>query len=264
MIPLTALLTLGSRSKWPLLLVSAIGWVMLILTADSMHPDPSAAHAMRGTDAVQSLTTTNHLHVQLAFWLAMLLAMSPPLLASQIDQLWRGSLRRRRLAVIAAFVSGYVTPWLVAGLAIGLAAASIAASAGGPLAMLAVATLWHCSPARQRCMNACHRPPRPRVFGAAAFGDAARFGAITGLYCSAACGFAMLLALSVPQYHLPIMVTVALLATIERQLPPRRPCWQLPLARGRLAREFQSPPFRPAAPDRGLGQGFMKPAVNSM
>jgi len=43
----------------------------------------------------------------------------------------------------------------------------------------------------------------------------------------------MLLALLVKEHHLVVMGVVAVVTTLERHLPARRPRWQLPVLRGR-------------------------------
>ena len=48
-----------------------------------------------------------------AMWLAMILAMAPPLLLREIGRLWRTSLRRLRHLTLAWFLCGYVGIWLL-------------------------------------------------------------------------------------------------------------------------------------------------------
>jgi predicted metal-binding membrane protein len=99
---------------------------------------------------------------------------------------------------------------------------------------VALIALWLCSPTRQRCLNACHRVPTLRVFGIAAQRDALRYGISTGCYCAAACGVVMLLVLLATNHHLIVMGLAAVVTTVERYLPARRPGWQLPLLRGSI------------------------------
>ena len=174
-------------------------------------------------------------------WLAMILAMAPPLLLREIGRLWRASLHRSRHLVVAAFLSGYVAIWLVAGVVFGMLAGWLAVSVDRIIFAVACAVVWHGSPARQRCLNACHRVPTLRVFGMPAQWDSLRYGASTGWYCAGACGLAMLLVLLAADAHLAAMAVVTVVATVERYLPARRPCWRLPLVRGRSADWPQMP-----------------------
>ncbi len=168
-----------------------------------------------------------------AMWLAMTLAMAPPLLLREIGLLWRTSLRRMRHLTIAWFLCGYVGIWLLAGLALVMLSGWVTGSSERIAVAVALVAIWHCSPARQRCLNACHRVPPLRVFGTAAQWDSLRYGISTGCFCAAACGLAMLLVLLANDHHLVAMAVVAAATTLERHLPARRPRWQIPVRRGR-------------------------------
>lgn len=228
---LRGVVDLAERPPAPaLLFASAAGWALLVwLTAAGtpMHPVPGA-HAMPGMAAAPAVDVGPSAPA-LSMWAAMVLAMAPLLLFREMGRLWRGSLHRRRLLTIAVFVSGYGLVWMLAGaVAIPLAAFL---SAGPGLAWTAVAlvALWQCSPARQRCLNICHRAPRLRVFGWAAQGDAVRYGVVTGSACAATCGPIMVLVLVVADFHVLAMAIVTVLLTVERYRPARRPRWRLPL-----------------------------------
>ena len=164
-------------------------------------------------------------------WLAMIMAMAPPLLMRDLGRVWRSSLRRLRHLTIASFLGGYVGVWMLVGVALAMLSERLAATSTGIGVTVALVGLWHCSPARQRCLNACHRVPTLRVFGARAQWDSLRYGVATGGYCAAACGLVMLLVLLVKDHHLIGMAVTAIVATVERHLPPRRPRWQLPVLR---------------------------------
>ena len=83
-----------------------------------------------------------------------------------------------------------------------------------------------------------------RVFGAAAQFDSLRYGVVTGWYCVATCGLAMLVLLLFPEDHLVGMGLAAVLAALERHLPPRRPSWRLPIIRGRSMEWIDMPVAR--------------------
>ena len=123
--------------------------------------------------------------------------------------------------------------WLLAGVVLAMLCGWVSVSSERIVAAIALVALWHCSPARQRCLNACHRVPTLRVFGTAAQWDSLRYGVSTGWYCAGTCGLAMLLVLLAKDYHLIGMALVAVVATVERHLPARRPGWRLPIVRGR-------------------------------
>ena len=166
-------------------------------------------------------------------WLAMIFAMAPPLLVREIGYLWRTSLRRMRSIAISWFACGYVSVWLLAGVALLALLEPITASPERIVGTVILIAIWLCSPARQRCLNACHRPPTLRVFGAAAQLDALRYGISTGAYCVATCGVLMLPVFLTTEHHLAAMALAAAIATLERHLPARRPRWQMPVAQRR-------------------------------
>ena len=168
-----------------------------------------------------------------ALWLAMILAMAPPLLLREIGRLWRTSLRRLRHLTIGSFLSGYVGVWLLAGAVLSSLFVWVSVDSSRIAVVVAVIALWQCSPARQRCLNACHRAPALRLFGTTAQWDSLRYGIATGCYCAASCGPVMLLVLLATDYHLVVMGLVAVMITFERYLPARRPAWRLPMLRGR-------------------------------
>lgn len=231
-----AVLTIAVRGPAKaLLLASAAGWIALawLLTGGRL-PQFAGATEHAGHATTSAATWTSHASGDfMLMWLAMLLAMAPPLLLREIGRLWRASLPRLRHLTLASFLCGYVGIWLLLGIALGMLSGWIALRAERVAVAVVLVALWYCSPPRQRCVNACHRLPSLRVFGAAAQWDSLRYGIATGCYCAAACGLAMLLVLLARDHHLDGMAVVAIAATIERYLPARRPAWRLPLWPGR-------------------------------
>jgi predicted metal-binding membrane protein len=213
-----------------LFLASALGWMAMawLLTGDRLPHAAMTLHAGHGAAA----TATHMPHMPgdfTAVWLAMVMAMAPPLLLREVGHLWRTSLRRLRPLTIAWFVGGYVGIWMIAGVALSTLCDWVTVSSARLAVAVALIVFWHCSPARQRCLNACHRLPALRVFGTAAQLDALRFGLATGCYCAATCGLVMLLVMLVKDHHLMVMAAATAMTTFERHLPARRPGWQLPM-----------------------------------
>ena len=217
-----------------LMLASAVGWIVMAwLVTGEHHSIASLDHIDHAGTGISTSPFDLSSHLP-AMWLAMILAMAPPLLVREIGRLWRTSLRRLRHLTIASFVTGYGGVWLLAGLVLSIILRSMTVSSGRTAIAVALIALWLCSPARQRCLNACHRLPTLRVFGVTSQWDALRYGISTGCYCVAACGFVMLLVLLATNDHLMVMGLAAVVTTLERYLPARRPGWQLPLVRGSI------------------------------
>jgi len=216
-----AALTVALREPGKALLVaSATGWIATgwVLTAAHLR-HPGMSHS------------PDHFT---PMWLAMILAMAPPLLLREIGHLWGSSLRRMRHLTIASFLCGYLGMWLLAGVALSMLHGWIAGHSGRVALAIVLVAIWHCSPARQRCLNACHKVPPLRVFGSAAQSDSFRYGLSTGCYCIAACSLLMFLALLVKDHHFLAMVVAAAATTLERYRAPKRPRWQLSIVRRRF------------------------------
>jgi hypothetical protein len=231
-----ALLTVALRGPGKVLLAaSAVGWTAMtwLLTGDHL-PRVTAMSGNGEHGVAAAVMPMSHAPGDsTALWLCMIVAMAPPLLLREIGRLWRTGLRRLRHLTIAWFLCGYVGIWLLAGVALSMLSGWVTVSSARIAVAVALVVLWHCSPARQRCLNACHRVPTLRVFGTAAQLDALRYGVLTGCYCSAACGLVMLLVLLARDHHLAFMALAGAASTLERYLPARPPAWQLPLVRGR-------------------------------
>jgi predicted metal-binding membrane protein len=215
-----ALLTVALRGPGKvLLLASAFGWIATawFLSGNQLRHFAMSHQASHFTP----------------MWLAMILAMAPPLLLREVVRLWRTSLRRMRHLTIAWFLCGYVGVWLLTGVAISALIEWVTVNSDRIAVAVALVIVWHCSPGRQRCLNACHRVPALRVFGSGAQSDSLRYGISTGCYCIAACSLLMFLVLLVKDHHLAAMAVMTAVSTVERHLPARRPEWRLLVLRGR-------------------------------
>jgi predicted metal-binding membrane protein len=167
-------------------------------------------------------------------WLLMLLAMMPPLLAQPIRHLWDRSLRRRRKRAVALFVAAYAAVWTLAGLVLLVAAILLRALAEARLLpslalAIAIALLWQATPAKQTCLNRCHRLPRLSAFGLAADLDCLRYGLVAARWCVATCWALMLVPLLADGVHVLLMAVVSVLLLAERQTPARPARWSLAL-----------------------------------
>jgi predicted metal-binding membrane protein len=164
-------------------------------------------------------------------WALMITAMMPPLIVEPLRHVVDRSFAERRGRATALFVVGYGAAWMVAGMALQSMAliARVAAQKSPLLPGIAVivALVWQVSPAKQRCLNACHRRPSLTAFGIAADLDAFAFGLTQGVWCVGACWALMLLPLLVGRGHLPTMTIVALFLFAERFERPAPYAWRL-------------------------------------
>jgi predicted metal-binding membrane protein len=222
-----------------LLLVSAAAWaVMLLSTRGFITPTlcsaGDGAWLTRSADGVAAAFTFRPPTAEILPWLVMLLAMMPPLLTQPVAYLWDRSFSRRRWRAIGLFVGGYGAIWTLAG--IGLMATAILISELSRQVRLPVvipsivlALLWQCSPAKQMCLNRCHRQPRLSAFGLAADMDSLRYGLSSAVWCVGTCWTLMLIPLIVQSMHLLAMAVVSVLLLAERLAEARPARWRWPL-----------------------------------
>jgi predicted metal-binding membrane protein len=196
-----------------------------------------------------------------AGWALMVAAMMPPLIVRPLLHVRAQSLARRRTRAVLLFGAGYGSVWLAAGLVLQPLAwmlASLAPSAPwfGVAAAALLALLWQVSPAKQVCLNGCHRQPALAAFGLTADLDTLGFGVGHALWCVGTCGPLMLLAESVHTSTglLVAMPVAAVFVLAERFEPPGPFVWRLRLPLrlpamlvGRLRRYFRISPLTTAS-----------------
>lgn len=165
-----------------------------------------------------------------ADWALMVAAMMAPLVIAPLRHLRDRSFARRRGRATLLFIGGYLAAWLAAGVAMQAIALLALSTATPPLLWLglgaATALCWQVSPAKQWCLNRCHRQPHLAAFGAAADGDAAAFGMSYGASCVGACWALMGLTLFVGQGHVLAMIAVTLFVFAERLESPEPLTWR--------------------------------------
>ena len=153
-------------------------------------------------------------------WLLMLAAMTPPLIAAPLRHVRERSFAHRRARAMFLFVIGYGAVWMIAGMGLQVIALAAQLAVSDALVCLvlaaAAATLWQVSPAKQWCLNRCHRRPHLAAFGPPADRAAFEFGLSYGAACIGACWALMLLPLFVGQGHILAMLAVMLFAFAER------------------------------------------------
>jgi len=155
-----------------------------------------------------------------AGWLLMLIAMTPPLIAAPLRHVRERSFAHRRVRAMSLFVVGYWAVWMISGMGLQVIALAVQAAVSDTSKCLALsaaaATLWQVSPAKQWCLNRCHRRPQLAASGVPADRAAFEFGLSHGAACVGACWALMLLPLFVGQGHFLTMLAVMLFAFAER------------------------------------------------
>jgi predicted metal-binding membrane protein len=161
-------------------------------------------------------------------WAMMLAAMMLPVVAAPLRYVRYRSFARRRARAMLLFVVGYFAVWMAAGVV--LQAVALAALTVEPLPRvglgLAIAVVWQVSPAKQWCLNRCHRRPQLAAFDVAADRDAFNFGLTNGASCVGACWALMLLMLLAGDGQFLAMIAMTLLVFAERLETPAPLAWR--------------------------------------
>ena len=208
-------------SGW-LVVTNLAAWLLLALSwSDLTIPALCSAGLRTPLPDSFSLALVFNSPMQLAWgWLLMLAAMTPPLIAAPLRHVRERSFAHRRARAMSLVVVGYGAVWMIAGVGLQVMALAAQLASSDTLMCLALsaaaATLWQVSPAKQWCLNRCHRRPQLAAFGAPADRAAFDFGLTHGASCAGACWALMLLPLFVGQGHVLTMLAVMLFAFAER------------------------------------------------
>lgn len=219
-----------ARLRHPLLLTSAVAWILLLAAPGTL------AHCPVGMSG--GATWRASLHMLLAMngplslaagWVLMLVAMMTPVLIPPIHHVRLQSFRNRRVRSVGLFLAGYVAIWLTASpvlLAVEVAAAALFARQSYVAVVATLgALIWQFSPAKQHCLNRGHAHPALAAFGPAADLDALRFGLIHGMWCVGSCWALMIFPMLLPGGNVAAMGAVTFLIVSERLDQPAWPCW---------------------------------------
>ncbi|HET7911837.1 MAG TPA: DUF2182 domain-containing protein [Pseudolabrys sp.] len=216
--------------------ISLVAWLLLALTWSDVTPAGfcSASLRMPLSDSFNRAFVFNSPAQLASGWLLMLAAMMLPLIVAPLKHVRERSFAHRRVRAMFLFVIGYGAVWMIAGVGLQVIAHAARTAVSDTLMCIAlaaaVATLWQVSPAKQWCLNRCHRRPQLAAFGAAANRAAFNFGLTHGASCAGACWALMLLPLFVGHGHVLTMVAVMLFALAERleSAAPLAWCWRGP------------------------------------
>ena len=108
-----------ARVRNPVLLISAVTWILLLVEPVSMrvfaHCPVTSSGAMRLPASWQMLMTMNPLASLAAGWVLMLVAMMSPVLIPPVRHIRLRSFAHRRARSIVLFVAGYGAMWMAAG-----------------------------------------------------------------------------------------------------------------------------------------------------
>jgi predicted metal-binding membrane protein len=222
-----------ARVNIPILLISAVTWMMLLVNPGSIMTLAHCPVTDSGASLVafQMLLEMNPISSMMAGWALMLVAMMSPTLITPLRHILNRSFKRRRARSVTLFVVGYAAIWMAA---VGvLIAVMLMLNLLAPQSYLPavgvgiIAFVWQCSPIKQRCLNRGHNHSELAAFGIAADLDALRFGITHGVWCVGSCWALMLLPMLLLQGHFAAMAVVTFVMISERLEQPRPLSWRL-------------------------------------
>jgi len=200
---------------------SLTGWALMSIHAQALSA--YCLHAWAGGLAAPSGAGFASMPplVMAAHWLAMILAMTPPLIWRPVAQLTA----RGGGVAVAKFLAGYSLVWLLSGAVLAPALIILRGAAGAigapPVGMaLAVAVLWQLAPPRRAALASCGNASAATGGGDPTVGPLRR-GVRLGVGCLGACWALMLAPLSVQGDDRPMMAVVMALLIIEREAVAR-------------------------------------------
>jgi len=219
---------MGRAAHWPDIWLVVLGSIILLAWWSLAH-DSTMVSAFCSPGTLRALPQSVRLNLALLLVspaqfasgsALMVAAMMLPLTITPLRYVRDRSFARRRARATILFAAGYVVVWMIASVGLQLIAfaAQWAAFAPLPCFALAVATaiIWQVSPAKQWCLNRCHRRPHLAAFGTAADRDALGFGLTNGASCVGSCWALMLATLLVGQGHVLTMIGVTLFVFAEQ------------------------------------------------
>lgn len=222
-----------ARVNIPILLISAVTWMMLLVNPGGIMTLSHCPVTDSGASlaSFQMMLEMNPLSSLMTGWALMLVAMMSPTLTAPLRHVINRSLKRRRARSVTLFLVGYAAIWMAAGgvlIAVMLMLSLLAPQSYLPAVGVGViAFVWQCSPAKQRCLNRAHNHSELAAFGIAADMDALRFGITHGVWCVGSCWALMLLPMLLLQGHFAAMAVAAFVMASERLERPRPLGWRL-------------------------------------
>lgn len=202
--------------EWWSLAISGFAWLVLMVGG----PDNATALCTR--------TPQSPLPGALFGWVAMTLAMMPPLVVLSVRHVGFRSIRGRRHIAIAEFLAGYLGVWLATGtvlLVVFVAAdAALVTTDRRLVTILAYGAtmLWQFTPMKRRALWRCHRAVPLAMAGWRADLSCLRFGIGAGRDCLSSCWLLMTLPLVSP-HSAASMICVQMAMLHERYQRARYP-----------------------------------------
>jgi predicted metal-binding membrane protein len=216
-----------AREEQALMTIPLLAWAALLAAYGLQRVNALGAgaamqwcspQAMAGAVRHPGRLTATAVASGLGMSLLMAAAAMLPATLPALHHVARNSLRRRRRAVVAAFLLGYLAVWTGAG-ALQVAAAAVmpAAALSATLLALLLAAVWELTPLKRAALLACHRSVPIPLWGAGAILTVFRFGLRIGCACVGSCWALMLISPGLGPAGLPVMAGVGALVWFQKR-----------------------------------------------
>lgn len=216
-------IALAWRPEWPLMLVTAVLWMVVV----TVHSTPSGSIVATGHHAGADANQPAALGTAAALWALMSAAMMLPTTLPAARHVGLNSLRRRQRWAMTVYVAAYLALWM----AFGIPAVALARIAGATgienrwliAGTLALAAGWQLTPWKRRALFACRRTVPLPLTGSRADLACARFGILQASRCMVSCWPLMLMMAIAGQHSLIAMALLtAIIVAEERNVISRR------------------------------------------
>ena len=198
-----ALKAMASGRSWPIVAISAVAWVLVIGSDQSvLVPNLCLSNSTAdwtGSPWFEAVVSMNASTGQAVSWFVMLLAMMTPLIWQPLVHVWDRSLAKRRAQAILLFLGGYLGVWMIIMALLAFLAVALRRVAGSETVAFVIAVgsaiLWQMTPIKMRFLRRCHVLRPLPAFGLYADFASFRFGAEIARSCIIACWAIMLVPL---------------------------------------------------------------------
>ena len=214
------------RPEWPLGLVAACAWVVLLVLSLESHPAPSPAAPVAASAftcpiaPATAAATSPYDDTSLAGMALMAVAMMTPASLPAARHVAFNSLRRRRSRALLLYEMGYLALFLgFSAAALFVATAHVPASTGrwAPVVVLTTAAAWQLSRWKRRIALGCRRTVPLPATGARADVACVRFGFLQASRCLGSTWPLMVLMIFAGPWHLLAMFALTAIMILEER-----------------------------------------------
>jgi predicted metal-binding membrane protein len=221
------------RVRLPLIAAAGVSWLgaLFLPTREGFSFCDASVWISLSADKLRFLLSGTESIALFLGWILMVAAMMTPMLTRNVAHVRARSISAIRTWGTAFFLFGFLALWLLVGIPfIGILFLTELMQSHAIVTVstaLLISVLWQFSPAKQFCLNRCHRTPALRGSGVKFVASVFRYGYMQGVWCFGTCWAIMLVALFAGEWHKSVMVLASGFLLAERLEKPKRPGWEV-------------------------------------